>query len=178
MEGGSSHWNLQSTLCNFFLTLDALHSTFPRGQKRFQRPQSHGGVPEHRERETASATYRRLTAAPHYAPTAAQAPALAARPRSWPPHPTPSSAAGQPLSWTPWTTVPCQTFPLSRSTRHLALPSQETTLRSRGCSLPPRLPTCSSFRRTQSGLFLAPQLFPPSPEPHRSPAASSVSWLC
>lgn len=29
----------------------------------------------------------------------------------------------------------------------------------------------------QSGLFLAPQLFPPSPEPHRSPAASSVSRL-
>lgn len=94
--------------------------------------------------------------------------------------PAPQLAPG---AWAPH--PPLQQAGLSPGLRGPLSPSQgppgtwpSRLKKRRGCSLPLRLPACSAFRRTQSGLFLAPQLFPPSPEPHRSPAASSVSWLC
>lgn len=66
----------------------------------------------------------------------------------WLPGPAAASAAGRPLSWTLWTTVPCPTFPSQSPPGTWPSHLKKGQLCSRGCSLPPRLPSCSSFRRT------------------------------
>lgn len=66
----------------------------------------------------------------------------------WLPSPAAAFAAGRPLSWTPWTTVPRPTFPSQSPPGTWPSRLKKRQLWSRGCSLPPRLPSCSSFRRT------------------------------
>nr|CAI9707169.1 unnamed protein product [Rangifer tarandus platyrhynchus] len=83
---------------------------------------------------------------------------------------TPVSASESRLAPPTHTPAPCSQLLPKGLSRHEGRPGGTTSRQSH--------PAQEESRRTQSGLFLAPQLFPPAPEPHRSPAASSVSWLC
>lgn len=152
MEGDSSRWHLQSTLCNFFLTLGRPAQHLPTraeeaptppvtwGSPRTSRAGDRQHLPRTGSAAAARATLRaqttcrqRHTLRPPEAPsTRAAAPqpgrpslrAAAAPP--WLPGPAAAPAAGRPLSWT-LDHHPAPDLPLSKSSRHLALLSQETT---------------------------------------------------